>query len=101
MISDIVAWLFAFFIFDPLQAQMQEQAERARLPVEIVRQSQACLTTQGPLLIERAAGDYGWAAGTLVNLAIGRTAPADLLDRRDPQCAALVRVLNGNDGESV
>lgn len=101
MISGIVGRLFAFFIFDPFQAQMQQHVERANLPVEIVRQSQACLTSQGPLLIERAAGDYGWAAGTIISIAIGRTTPADLLDNRDPHCAVLVRVLNGNSGERV
>jgi hypothetical protein len=95
MISDFIGWIFAVLVVDPLQAQVQEQVERAKLPVEIVRQSQACLTSQGPQLIERAAGDYGWAAATVVNVAIGRTAPAELLDSGDPQCAALVSVLNG------
>ncbi|MER8710421.1 hypothetical protein NKH49_33900 [Mesorhizobium sp. M1088] len=56
--------------------------------MEIVRQSQNCLTSQDPPLIERAAGDYGWAAVTAINIAIGRTAPAELLDSQDPQCAA-------------
>ncbi|GAB1584734.1 hypothetical protein [Phyllobacterium phragmitis] len=95
MISDFIGWIFALLVVDPLQAQIQEQVERAKLPMEIVRQSQACLVTQGPQLIERAASDYGWAAATVVNLAIGRTAPAELLDIKDPQCAALVSVLNG------
>lgn len=48
--------------------------------MEIVRQSQNCLTSQDPPLIERAAGDYGSAAVTAINIAIGRTAPAELLD---------------------
>ncbi|MBB2973032.1 hypothetical protein [Mesorhizobium sp. RMAD-H1] len=95
MISDFIGWIFALLVVDPLQTQIQEQVERAKLPMEIVRQSQACLVTQGPLLIERAASDYGWAAATVVNLAIGRTAPAELLDSKNPQCAALVSVLNG------
>lgn len=100
MISDLIGWIFALLVVDPLQAQIQEQAERARLPVEIVRQSQDCLRSQGPQLIQRAVGDYGWAAATVFNIAIGRTAPAELVDNRDPQCAALVRVLNGA-GEDV
>jgi hypothetical protein len=95
MISEFIGWIFAILVVDPLQAQIQEQAERARLPAEIVRQSQNCVTSQGPVLIERAAGDFGWAAATVVNVAIGRTAPAQLLDDQDPQCAALVRVLKG------
>ncbi|YBV94544.1 hypothetical protein M1D80_00645 (plasmid) [Phyllobacteriaceae bacterium JZ32] len=95
MISDFTGWIFALLVVDPLQTEIQEQVERAKLPMEIVRQSQACLVTQGPRLIERAASDYGWAAATVVNLAIGRTAPAELLDSKNPQCAALVSVLNG------
>ncbi|AJD44585.1 hypothetical protein C9413_23965 [Rhizobium sp. SEMIA 4085] len=100
MFSDFIGWIFAVLVVDPLQAQIVEQAERAKLPVEIVRQSQACLTSQGPQLIERAAGDYGWAAATVVNLAIGRTSPAELLDNQDPQCAAFLRVL-GDAGENA
>ena len=100
MISELIGWIFALLVVDPLQAQIQERAERARLPVEIVRQSQDCLTSQGPQLIERAAGDYGWAAATVVNLAIGRTAPVELLDSGDPQCAALVQVLKGAEAEA-
>ncbi|WP_085025872.1 hypothetical protein [Ensifer aridi] len=94
MISDFITWIFAILVVDPLQAQVQEHVERARLPVEIARQSQNCLTSQGPQLIERAAGDYGWAAVTAINIAIGRTAPVELLDSQDPQCAALVQALN-------
>ncbi|MBY3487702.1 hypothetical protein E0H51_21720 [Rhizobium leguminosarum bv. viciae] len=95
MISNFIGWIFALLVVDPLQAEIQQQAERARLPVEIVRQSQACLTSQGPKLIERAASDYGWAAATVVSIAIGHTAPAELLDGSDPQCTALVGALKG------
>ncbi|MGO4136673.1 hypothetical protein ACEQ6A_19225 [Rhizobium brockwellii] len=95
MISNFIGWIFALLVVDPLQAEIEQQAERARLPVEIVRQSQACLTSQGPKLIERAADDYGWAAATVVSIAIGHTAPAELLDGSDPQCAALVDALKG------
>lgn len=100
MISDFISWIFAILVIGPLQTQVQEQAERAGLPVEIARQSQSCLTSQGPQLIERAAGDYGWAAATAINITIGRTAPMELLDSQDPQCAALVRALNGAGEEA-
>ncbi|MBB4237476.1 hypothetical protein [Rhizobium esperanzae] len=95
MISNFIGWIFALLVVDPLQAQIQEQVERARLPVEIVSQSQACLASQGPQLIKRAAGDYGWAAATVVSIAIGHTSPVELLDGKDPQCAAIIGVLSG------
>ncbi|MCX8279124.1 hypothetical protein OSJ77_02870 [Phyllobacterium sp. 0TCS1.6C] len=89
MISNFIGWIFALLVIDPLQAQFQEQAERAKLPMEIVRHSQACLVTLGPHLVERATSDYGWAAVTVVNLAIGTTTLAELLGSADRQCAAL------------
>ncbi|RWX06788.1 hypothetical protein EHI42_30945 [Rhizobium hidalgonense] len=91
MISNLIGWIFALLVVDPLE----EQVERARLPVEIVSQSQACLTSQGPQLIKRAAGDYGWAAATVVSIAIGHTSPVELLDDSDPVCAAIIGALNG------
>ncbi|WP_064692303.1 hypothetical protein [Rhizobium aegyptiacum] len=96
MISSFIGWIFALLVIDPLQAEIQQQVERAGLPVEIVSQSKACLTSQGPQLVERAAGDYGWAAATVVSIAIGHTSPVELLDTRDPDCAAIIGALNGD-----
>lgn len=98
MISDIAAWIFALFVIDPLQAEVRERVAQANLPVEAVQQSQQCVTTHAPLLLERATNDPSWAVGTAVSVAVGWTPPTQLFDTADPNCAVLVRVFSGDGG---
>ncbi|MBB4953576.1 hypothetical protein H4S14_001707 [Agrobacterium vitis] len=103
MISDVAAWLFAMFIIDPLQGEMRERFDGAKLPVEQIQQSQQCLASQGPQLLKRAGEEPGWAMSTAVGVAIGWTSPVQLLDAGDPNCSTLVRLLQGEksrDGEA-
>ena len=103
MISDIAVWLFALFVIDPLQSQISERLEAANVPVTAIQQSRQCIASHAPRLVERAAQEPGWAITTAVGVAIGWIAPVGLLDSRDPNCSALVRVLkteNDQDGQA-
>ncbi|MBB2779458.1 UNVERIFIED_ORG: hypothetical protein GGI63_000107 [Rhizobium esperanzae] len=59
MISNIAAWLFALFAIDPLQAQISERLEAAKVPVAAVQQSRQCITSHAPRLVERAGAEPG------------------------------------------
>ncbi|UVC12361.1 hypothetical protein IHQ71_30575 (plasmid) [Rhizobium sp. TH2] len=89
MISDIAAWLFALFVIDPLQAEMRERLDGANVPVAAVQQSRQC----APGLLQRAGEEPGWAVTTALGVAIGWTAPTQLLDANDPNCTVLIRSL--------
>lgn len=93
MLSDLVGLLIATIVIDPLQAQVQEKLQQARAPVEIVQQSQACLASQGPKLLERASNNWGWATGTAITVFVGATSPVELLDAGAPECTALINAL--------
>ena len=95
MISEIAAWLFALFVVDPLQAEIRERVDSAKLPVEMVQQSQQCVTTHGPRLLQRAGEEPVWATGTAIGIAVGWTSPTTLFDVNDPNCAALTQVFKG------
>jgi hypothetical protein len=101
MISEFAAWLFALFVIDPLQAEMRERVAQANLPIEAVQQSQQCLATQGPLLLQRANDDPSWATGTAIGVVFGWTSPAQLFDVNDRNCAALVRIFAIGNGEAA
>jgi hypothetical protein len=100
LISELAAWLFAFFVFDPLQAEIRERVTSAKLPVETVQQSQQCVATHGPRLLQRAGEEPLWATGTALGIAAGWTSPTTLFDVRDPNCAALMQVFNGARGDA-
>jgi hypothetical protein len=103
MISDIAAWLFALFVIDPLQAEMRERLNGANVPVAAIQKSQQCIASHAPRLLQRAGEEPGWAVTTALGVAIGWTAPTQLLDANDPTCAVLIRSLqsaNDQEGEA-
>jgi hypothetical protein len=75
MISDIAAWLFALFVIDPLQAEVRERLDGANVPVAAIQQSQQCIASNAPRLLQRAGEEPGWAIGTALSMATGWTAP--------------------------
>lgn len=98
MLSDIAAWFITLFVVDPLQAEMREQLERANASTQIIQQSQQCIASQGPQLLNRAGEDPAWAVATVVGFTFGWTSPVQLLDTRDPNCAAVVGLLQDREG---
>ncbi|MBB2671510.1 UNVERIFIED_ORG: hypothetical protein GGE44_001061 [Rhizobium esperanzae] len=96
MISDIAAWLFALFVIDPLQAEMRERLDQAGAPVAALQQSQQCVASHGPRLLQRAGEEPGWAFTTAIGVAIGWTAPVQLLDTNDANCAPLISILKAD-----
>lgn len=101
MISNIFASLFATFALSPLQAEIERHAMAAGQPVEIVRQSQACLSSEVPALVKRASDDTLWAISTAIGVATGWSNPADLLSKTNPNCTAVIGLLKNNDVEDV
>jgi hypothetical protein len=101
MISEIAAWLFALFVIDPIHAEVRERVERANLPVQAVQQSQQCLATHGPRLLEQAGEDPVWAVSTAIGIATGWTSPAQLVEINDPNCSVLAQLLADQAGENA
>lgn len=100
MIGDFIASLFAAFVVEPVQADIQQRLEEAGASVEVVSQATDCLSTTGPLLINRASGDLWWAGTTIVNVAIGWQSPAELLDAANPACTPLATFLTSDAASS-
>ncbi|MGV1757382.1 hypothetical protein [Rhizobium sp. P44RR-XXIV] len=101
MLSNLIASLFATFALAPLQAEIERYATAAGQPVEIVRQSQACLTTEGPLLVKRASEDMVWTISTVVGVATGWSDPVDLLNKNNPDCAAVIGLLKNKGADEA
>ncbi|MFN3635946.1 MAG: hypothetical protein ACK4UW_16160 [Rhizobium rhizophilum] len=100
MIAEFIASVFAFFVVDPVQAEIEARLQAARAPVEIVSQARACLSTTGPILIERATGDMWWAGTTIVSVATGLTSPAEVLDAGNPACVPVATHLTAAEAEA-
>lgn len=101
MLSDIAAWFITLFVVDPLQAEMRERLDRANASTEIIQQSQRCVASQTPQLLNRAGKDPAWAIATVVGFTFGWTSPTQLLDQADPDCAAVIGLLQGRDEDET
>lgn len=93
MIGDFFSWIFAVFVVDPIQAEVVARLEQVQAPVAVVSQVNACLSTTGPVLLERAGNDVWWAGSTVVSLTTGFTTPAELLDASNPACGPIANYL--------
>lgn len=93
MIGEFVAWIFAIFVVDPIQAEVVTRLEQVKAPVAVVSQVNACLASTGPALLDRAANDFWWAGSTVVSLTTGFSTPAELLDAANPACGPIASYL--------
>jgi hypothetical protein len=101
MISEFVAWLFTLLVLNPLNADLRQKIDEAGLPVQAFQQSQQCITSHAPRLLERATEDPAWAAWTVVSTSVGWTPVSDLLDEADPNCAAITKLLQNENTEET
>jgi hypothetical protein len=89
--QDLIAALVAFFLIEPVQAEMAEKLAAARAPQATVTEVIACARRAAPLIVERALDDPVWAAGTTFQLWLGSSKPDAVLLELSPSCAPAVR----------
>jgi len=90
MFADILAFLVATFLLNPLQAGLAAQLEAARAPAAVTRQVTECAAAAAPRLMERAAADPWWAVTTSVSAWLGAARPEAVLRDAAPACAPAI-----------
>ncbi len=100
MLSEMTAWFITMFVITPIQSEVQSHLQSANASAETARQVQQCISTHGPQLIERAGQEPMWAVTTAIGVTIGWTAPAQILDQSDPNCAVLANLLQDGGQEN-
>lgn len=84
--QDIVAALAAFFIVDPLKAELAEKLAAARVPQALVGELTSCATAATPVVVERLGSDPLWAAGAVIRVWAGLAPPETVLAEAAPAC---------------
>jgi hypothetical protein len=77
MIGNLIAFLVATFLVEPLQSKLAEQLAGGRAPVAVVQQVEACATAALPALVKRTA----------IGAWVGTTSPVAVLTDAEPSCA--------------
>jgi hypothetical protein len=87
MIGNLIAFLVATFLVEPLQSKLVEQLAGGRAPAAVVQQVEACATAALPALVKRAANEPWWAFTTAIGAWVGTTSPVAVLTDAEPSCA--------------
>lgn len=97
--SDFIAALIAFFVIDPLTAELDGKIAGLKSAPETAAIVRDCAGAIGPQLVQKASGDYWWAATTAFSVATGLTAPESLLADGPASCQTALSLLKGEAGE--
>ena len=84
--GDLIAWLVAALLVNPLTAEVQSRLAAANAPPAIVAQVAACGAAAAPLLLQRATEDPWWAIRTGFATWIGTLHPDAVLGQAAPRC---------------
>lgn len=102
MISDLFASLVAFFLIDPVEAELRRRLATVNAPPSILAQAQACVADAGPKILQRATDEPAWAIRSSVSIGLGSSNPADILIDISPACEAPLALLSTrDDGDNV
>ncbi|MDH6269445.1 hypothetical protein M2360_004873 [Rhizobium sp. SG_E_25_P2] len=99
--SDFIAALIAFFVIDPLTAELDGKLAGLKSSPETAAIVRECAGAIGPQLIEKASGDYWWAATTAFSVATGLTAPESLLADGPACCQTALSLMKGETGKEA
>ncbi len=93
MISDFLHWLLATFVLTPLQAEIDTKLKTAQASRAAVEQVRTCMADATPRLVEKASGDWLWAAKTVTRVATGLSQPEEVLAAEVPACRPAIDVI--------
>ena len=70
MFQDIIAALFAFFVLDPIEAEMNRVITAADAPTEVVETAKDCVADAGPAIRSRIGADFWWSISQVTYVAV-------------------------------
>lgn len=99
MFQEIITALFAFFILDPIEAEVDRAITAADAPMEVVETARDCVSDAGPAIRSRIGEDFWWSITQVTYVAVGMTQAEDVLVEVVPSCAPALNRLNRTEAE--
>jgi hypothetical protein len=96
-VSDFISYLFAIFVVTPLQAEISDRLQGVP-SAQIIEAGRACVTAEGPRLLQMAQDNWGWATANALGVSFGMVDPMTLLSPNNADCLAVRNVLAGREG---
>ncbi len=86
MINDFVMYLVSIFIIEPFDARISDALQGAQAPAAVMEQVRGCVAAAPVVLAEKVSGDWGWAIGAAVTVAVGVDSVEAVVTDAVPQC---------------
>jgi hypothetical protein len=97
--QEFVAALIAFFLIEPLQAEMEKRIGSASR--ENMVEISACIREATPVLIRQASEDPWQTAIHVFGIWSGMTAPEEILVQTTPGCTRAAELLRPSRGARI
>lgn len=92
--SDFISYLFAIFVVTPLQGEISERLQ-GMPSAQLIESGRACVSVEGPLLLQKAQDNWGWATANALGVSFGMVDPLTLLSPGNADCLAVREALAG------
>lgn len=99
MFQEFVASLFAFFVLQPVEAEMNRMLAAANAPTEVVESARGCVADAGPAILSRVGEDLWWGIARATYVAVGMRRAEDVLLEVAPSCASALTALDRVEAE--
>lgn len=97
--SDFISYLFAIFVLNPLQADLSERLQGVAA-ADIAQAGRACISAEGPRLLQQAQDNWGWAASHAIGVSFGMIDPVSMLLSENENCRRISQRLKQNSSEA-
>ncbi|SES16859.1 hypothetical protein [Rhizobium sp. NFR03] len=98
--SDFISYLFAIFVVTPLQAELTDRLQ-GMPSAELIQAGRACISAEGPRLLQMAQENWGWAAANALGVSAGLVDPVTLLSTQNDHCGLVRNALMNAPGEDA
>ncbi|CZT34498.1 hypothetical protein [Rhizobium sp. 9140] len=98
--SDFISYLFAIFVVTPLQAELTDRLQ-GMPSAELIQAGRACISAEGPRLLQMAHENWGWAAANALGVSAGLVDPVTLLSTQNGHCGLVRNALMNEAGEDA
>ncbi|PWC16097.1 hypothetical protein DDT56_11380 [Brenneria corticis] len=90
----IISAILAFFLFEPIESELNRYAESANMSQETARQVLSCLKADTPKIVAKAQSDLWWTTTTILSVWTGTSDIKQVISEAAPTCAAPFNKVN-------
>ncbi|QTF08970.1 hypothetical protein HC231_14410 [Brenneria izadpanahii] len=90
----IISAILAFFLFEPLENELNRYAESINMPKETAQQVILCLKSETPKIVDKVQSDLWWTTTTILSIWAGKADVEQIITEAAPNCVTPFNKVN-------